>query len=267
MLRDRSYKAAGALTPDDSLMPLYRKLSDMREPGITIDGYEMVWDSRSEYWLFTHVLADWHNRWQGVYSEADGDHCHHRDFDKRNNNPTNIQRLPAEAHLALHREHVSRTLHRPEVVDKGRALRQSDQFRVKMSARMRQPDTRQILSQQAKAQWEDADYKAYMAEKWREFYASNEEYRRENSAQPAARNATTGVTRPTVNAKQSGCVSTSRTILPPARPTRSPRRLSGRTRHCWHGGASRRNCSGRRSSASSDRSRWNRPTIARRWRR
>lgn len=47
MLRDGSFKPAGSLTPDDSLMPLYHKLSDISEPGITIDGYEMVWDPRS----------------------------------------------------------------------------------------------------------------------------------------------------------------------------------------------------------------------------
>ena len=69
MLRDGSYKAAAELTPDDSLMPLYRKISDKREPGITIDGYEMVWDPRSDSWLFTHILADWYNRWRGVYAK------------------------------------------------------------------------------------------------------------------------------------------------------------------------------------------------------
>src|SRR3989441_8463773 len=37
LLRDRSYKAAADLTPADSLMPLYRKMSDMAEPGITIE--------------------------------------------------------------------------------------------------------------------------------------------------------------------------------------------------------------------------------------
>ncbi len=87
MLRDGSYKAAEDLTPRDSLMPLYRKFSDMKEPGITIQGYEMVKDPRSDFWLFTHMLADWYNRWQGVYSESDGDHCHHIDFNKLNNNP------------------------------------------------------------------------------------------------------------------------------------------------------------------------------------
>jgi DNA gyrase subunit B len=36
MLRDSTYKAAVDLTPHDSLMPLYRKQSDMNEPGITM---------------------------------------------------------------------------------------------------------------------------------------------------------------------------------------------------------------------------------------
>jgi DNA gyrase subunit B len=62
MLRDGNYKSAIELSPDDALMPLYRKSSDMNEPGMTIEGYEMVWDPRSESWLFTHILADWYNR-------------------------------------------------------------------------------------------------------------------------------------------------------------------------------------------------------------
>jgi DNA gyrase subunit B len=179
MLRDGSYKAAADLTPEMSLMPLYRKMSDKHEPGITIQNYEMVWNPRSDSWLFTHLLADWYNRWQGVYAEEDGDHCHHVDFNKHNNNPTNIRRLPSDVHLALHREHVSRTLHQPEVIEKCRTIRQSDEFRAAMSARMLQPETRRILSEQAKAQWEDEAYKAFMAEKWLEFYQANEEYRNE----------------------------------------------------------------------------------------
>ncbi|MCU0516056.1 MAG: ATP-binding protein [Oscillatoria sp. Prado101] len=85
MLRDGTYKPAASLTPDDSLMPLYRKLSDKSESGITIDGYEMVWNPRSDSWLFTHLVADWDNRWQGVYTLANGDRCHHIDFNKLNN--------------------------------------------------------------------------------------------------------------------------------------------------------------------------------------
>jgi DNA gyrase subunit B len=177
MLRDGSYKAVAKLTVDDSLMPLYRKLSDSAQPNITIDGYEMVWNPRSDTWLFTHVLADWYNRWQNVYAESDGNHCHHLDFNKCNNNPTNIQRLPRDEHLAIHREHIGKTLHRPDVIKKCTNIRQSEQFRAMMSKRMQMPETRDILSAQAREQWADEEYKAYMGQKWREFYELNDEYR------------------------------------------------------------------------------------------
>jgi DNA gyrase subunit B len=74
MLRDGSYKAAALLTDQDSIMPLYRKLSDKNQPNITIDGYEMVWNPRSDSWLFTHTLADWYNQ------KNEDDHYHNIDF-------------------------------------------------------------------------------------------------------------------------------------------------------------------------------------------
>ena len=183
MLRDGSYKPAAELTPDDSLMPLYRKISSTKETGITIDDYEMVWSPRSDSWLFTHLVADWYNRWQGIYEAKENQHCHHIDFNKRNNNPDNLIRLSPEEHLAIHRQHIDKTLHRPDVVEKCRQIRQSAEFRQKMSQRMQEPETRAILSEQAKAQWQDQEYKKAMKENWRRFYDSNEEYRQRNSAQ------------------------------------------------------------------------------------
>ncbi len=183
LLRDGNYCQAARLVPGDSLMPLYRKQSDMSEPGITISDYEMVWDPRSESWLFTHILADWYNRWKGVYSAEDGDHCHHKNFNKHNNNPTNIQRLQHQKHLELHRQQVDQTLHWPDVIEKGRAIRQTDEFRAKISARMSEPEMQKMLSERAQAQWENDDYKAYMSEKWREYYNGNEEYRQRNAEQ------------------------------------------------------------------------------------
>jgi len=179
MLRDGSYQEARHLAPGDSLMPLYRKMSDMKEPGITIQGYEMVKDPRSDSWLFTHMLADWYNRWKGVYDKSDGDHCHHIDFNKQNNNPMNIKRLPSQEHLELHRKHVGQTLHLPDTIDKSRQVRQSKEYRAMMSARMSHPEMSQMLSERAKRQWEDEEYKAYMAEQWLEFYNSNDAYRKE----------------------------------------------------------------------------------------
>jgi DNA gyrase subunit B len=64
MLRDGSYKPALDLQPNDSLMLLYRKTSDMKEPGITIQGYEMVKDPRSNSWLFAdhEAVASYNHR-------------------------------------------------------------------------------------------------------------------------------------------------------------------------------------------------------------
>ncbi|MFZ1315236.1 MAG: DNA topoisomerase (ATP-hydrolyzing) subunit B [Methanothrix sp.] len=93
MLRDGSYKMAKELTADDPLMPLYRRLSDIGQPAASTAGYEMVLNPRTDSWLFTHILADWYNLRQGAYANSDGDHCHHIDLNRGNNNPTNIRRL------------------------------------------------------------------------------------------------------------------------------------------------------------------------------
>jgi len=177
MLRDGNYKPAASLTPDDSLMPLYRKLSSKSDLGITIEGYEMAWNPGKDTWIFTHLLSDRFSLRHGIYKLADGDHRHHIDFNKLNNNPNNIQRITSEDHLALHRAHAKLTLHRPEAIEKSRQARMKPEFRAKMSQRMQSPATREILSQQAKAQWNDQNYKDFMAQKWREFYDGNAEYR------------------------------------------------------------------------------------------
>jgi DNA gyrase subunit B len=183
MLRDRTYKPAASLTPDDHLMPFYQTLSQKNKNGTGLNGYEMVWSPKRNDWIYTHILADFYNLEHEVYQTSDGNHRHHVDFNKLNNNPTNIQRLSAEEHLALHRAHLDKTLHRPDVIEKSRRIHQSPEFRAMMSERMLRPETREILSEQAIAQWESPEYKAYMAAKWREFYDSNESYRLENSEQ------------------------------------------------------------------------------------
>ena len=123
MLRDGSYKKARFLAKKDSLMPFYKKISKIGGR-ITIDGYEMVWDSNRK-WVFTHMLADEYNLKKGVYALKQGYARHHIDFNKRNNNPTNIVRLPKEEHLILHTEHLKKTLHREDVKEKCRQLRKT----------------------------------------------------------------------------------------------------------------------------------------------
>ncbi|SHH25012.1 DNA topoisomerase (ATP-hydrolyzing) subunit B [Halobaculum gomorrense] len=178
MLRDGSYCEAQDLDGGQSLMPLYRKTSDTSEEGITIDGYEMVKQLfTGDFWEFTHLLADRYNLEHGVYEADAGDHKHHVDFDKRNNRPDNVDRLPKENHLELHRAHAAKTLHTDEVKQELRELRRSDEFREMMSERMREDGTVEVLREQAKEQWEDEEYEQYMRNAWREYYENNPEYR------------------------------------------------------------------------------------------
>lgn len=176
MTRSGEYKRADQLLVSDSLMPLYRKHSSTAEKGITIDGYEMAWDPKSDTWLFTHLLSDWYNRWKRNYTKDSGAHCHHVDFNKLNNNPDNLLRMTKELHLALHTKQVHKTLHRPEVIEKSRRIHQSMQYRATMSNRMKQPATSQLLSVNAKKQWSDTNYKEFMADAWKRFYSTNLSY-------------------------------------------------------------------------------------------
>jgi len=76
-----------------SLMPLYRNLTR---------GYETVYHPLSGHAHLTHRLADDWNLRHGIYTEAAGSHRHHVDHDRLNNNPWNIVRMPAGAHIAHH---------------------------------------------------------------------------------------------------------------------------------------------------------------------
>ncbi|MFH1102007.1 MAG: DNA topoisomerase (ATP-hydrolyzing) subunit B [Methanobacteriota archaeon] len=179
MMRDGGYKQAHALSSFDSLMPLQRQLS-RKGKRITIDGYELVYDNRDHRWIFTHILADKWNVENNVYFPDVGSHKHHSDFNKLNNNPTNITRLTKEEHQKLHSDFACKTLHTDEVKEKCRLLKQTVEFRKKMSKRMKEPKMRKLFSERAKHQWENPEYKQYMLRRYLEFYSTNEEYRRES---------------------------------------------------------------------------------------
>ena len=180
MLRDGNYKKAKSLTKSDSLMPLYKKISKKGEIS-NLDGYEMVFDLRSNKWMYTHILADIYNLLNGAYKAYDGKHRHHVDFNKRNNNPTNIKRLSYEDHMAVHYRYIENTLQRPDVIARSIKTRQTKEYREKVGKMMLKPEMRAILSVRAKKQWQNEEYKEFMTSKFLEFYNSNSEYRKQNN--------------------------------------------------------------------------------------
>ena len=110
MLRDGSYRQAKDLQPQDSLMPLYLRLSTKEDDPHVVE-YEMVRQPLSSLWEYTHRLSDVWNIAHGIYDTSAGKIRHHVDFNKRNNNPDNIRRLVWEAHWRAHYEFTS-TRHR-----------------------------------------------------------------------------------------------------------------------------------------------------------
>lgn len=96
MLRDGTYKEAREVTTSDSLMPLYTKKND----GPWNTGRELYYDNCSGKWEFTH-----HRVAKKMIRESmPGEHVHHVDKNILNNQPSNLQILPAEEHRKLHEE-------------------------------------------------------------------------------------------------------------------------------------------------------------------
>jgi deoxycytidine triphosphate deaminase len=93
ILRDGRKMVAGDLRPGQSLMPLYRQLAR---------GYEMTYQPLNGYLEATHRLADEWNLRNGLYEASSNTHRHHRDHDRRNNMPWNIERMAASEHIRHH---------------------------------------------------------------------------------------------------------------------------------------------------------------------
>src|SRR3990167_10685700 len=86
MLKNNQYKEAQYLTPQDSLMPLYQKVSEPTDR-LSREGYPLIFQIKSNKWVPAHHLADNFNLTAGRYNKSAGRVRHHIDFNKLNNNP------------------------------------------------------------------------------------------------------------------------------------------------------------------------------------
>ncbi|MDP2925742.1 MAG: DNA topoisomerase (ATP-hydrolyzing) subunit B [Nanoarchaeota archaeon] len=179
MLRNGGYKEAKDLTTNDSLMPLNKKISKIGGK-ITIDGYEMVWDQKKK-WIFTHLLSDLYNLENGIYQIEQGDARHHIDFNKSNNKPENIIRMPKNEHLILHTEHLEKCLHRDDVKEKARQAHKTEEYRKKIKKWRENPEIKKKFSEISKELMNNPEYKENLIKKFIEYYNSNEEYRIKNN--------------------------------------------------------------------------------------
>jgi DNA gyrase subunit B len=130
-------------------------------------------------WVFTHKMADWWNLWKGVYTYDKTTHCHHVDFNKRNNNPNNLVRMDKDEHSKLHRDHASLFLHSEESKRKSAEAKRTEDFRLKARNQMLEPENQKRLVEHNAKIWSDPEYKEFMKTAWKNFYLSNETYRQE----------------------------------------------------------------------------------------
>jgi len=174
MARDGFYIQAKDLQPGESLMP-FRMKKSVKEKGVAIEGYPMIFDTKKNEWVFSHSLADAYNLERGVYKAADGGNRHHMDFNKLNNRPDNIVRMYRDEHFELHRKHVKKVLHTKEVIEKCNKTKRTPEYRKKISETMKKQSA--ALSKRAKKQWADPVYKKFMLEKYLEFFKRDKVFR------------------------------------------------------------------------------------------
>ncbi|MBD2490875.1 dCTP deaminase domain-containing protein [Aulosira sp. FACHB-615] len=145
MTRDGRMVEAHTLKPQDSLMPLYRQVAR---------GYEMVYQPLNGHLYPTHRLSDEWNLYYGIYENTPNTHRHHVDFNRLNNNPWNIVRMDASAHIRLHNQENYGDEFDPD--EHGESIREAF-TRLKQNA-----DWNAMFSQQQKEKafnfWHDAKY-------------------------------------------------------------------------------------------------------------
>jgi dCTP deaminase len=153
---------AEKLTIGESLFPLYR---------IESRGYEAVVQPMTWTYISTHFLADQWNLENGFYEKSDvAEHRHHRDYNKRNNNPFNIKRISASEHIRHH------NLERYKDIE---VLKHLSQVRKEYWKKVAQDpekmtQIREKHANLAKMKWQDPQFREYNKKKLNEFWASSE---------------------------------------------------------------------------------------------
>lgn len=126
VMRDGEEVEAKDLVENSSLMPLYiEKAQDVSEEERNfklekisegMGEYLAVYNPKEEKYKFIHVLADSYNEekdpriTEKIYDGGRKSFVrHHKDFNKENNNPTNIERMGFKEHWKCHADNLSKT--------------------------------------------------------------------------------------------------------------------------------------------------------------
>ena len=156
MLKNGSYRKAQDLTPQDSLMPLYQKLSEKTDR-LNREGYILIYQPKKDEWVSAHHLADNFNLTNKKYSKLKGKVRHHIDFNKLNNNPENILRMKWGEHWKIHYTHASEQHKNPNYREKIAAGRKKY-----LSNPIVKEKYRNILYERNIKNWKNPEYRKKM---------------------------------------------------------------------------------------------------------
>lgn len=180
LLRDGTYKEAQHLTADDSLMPGYFDAAPVNK---RTNDYTRVMQPNTGRYEFVHHIADEYNFKRGDAPEFAGAFVrHHKNFNRLDNRPTNIERMTFLEHLHLHAEQLEE-------------LWQTDEFRQAQRDGVKRyydnhPEVREARRQNFVAQNQDADFRRQngkrVAASLKRHYAGDEHARHEISARMKA---------------------------------------------------------------------------------
>lgn len=115
LMRDGSWKEVKDLKPGDSLMPLY-----VRDSKIGNGYYEQVYNPNKDKWEFTHRLVELDGKFKGCV-------IHHKNFNKKDNRPENLQVLSFKDHVKYHQELIKQS--REKLNESLKKYRTTDKFK------------------------------------------------------------------------------------------------------------------------------------------
>lgn len=110
VLLDGSVCSVKNLNVGTSLYPLYTKFSTAK----SFKGYELYWSPTG--WHYTHrTVGKW--KYGDEYKSRSGKHLHHKDFNKLNNDPNNLELLLENDHLVIHQDYMKLLLQDPSYIE------------------------------------------------------------------------------------------------------------------------------------------------------
>ena len=114
--RTNGFVEAQDLNIGDSLMPFYRQESKINKK---TNSYEQIWDSEKQEWEFTHRMVSNYLNESGLIKDMIFDNTisqtnrkiiHHKDFNRFNNNPSNLVKMDGHDHMKYHKSVIKTTI-------------------------------------------------------------------------------------------------------------------------------------------------------------